>query len=307
MIRIAILALIFAAGPAAAQTSRAIGFEDTIQHGGIARTARVFVPPSVKPSPALVLSLHGRGGLAHQQERSSGFDAVAEEEGFVAVYPEGIEKSWNDGRGLAGYAAQARNIDDVGFLVALIDHVVKTRGADPARVFVTGISNGGLMTMRLACERPERVAGIGVVARSLTKSLAAACPNGAAVPAMFFHGTEDPLVPFQGGIQNMGLFAPGVPVLSAADTAAFWARRNGITSAPSASPISDSVPEDGCAGGVKSVYEGASPKQRVILYALTGGGHTWPRGHNGLAPSVIGRSCQDVHATRDMWAFFKGL
>lgn len=308
MIWTVILTLMLMVSAPAEAASLPIATIETLQHDGRERTARVFAPTESFADgarPALVISLHGATGRGRDQERTSGFNTLAEDEGFVVAYPDGVGRTWNDGRGLRSYEAQRENVDDVGFLVALIDHLAATRGIDPARVYVNGISNGGLMAMRLACERPERIAGIGVVARSITESLSEACPSGTPVPAMFIMGDADPLVPYAGGEQATAGGRERTPVLGAAATATFWARRNGAVGEPRRSMIADEDRDDGCAGGARLDY--GAGRARVAFVTLAGGGHTWPSGHTGLPQRLVGRTSRDVHASRALWAFFSGL
>jgi len=277
---------------------------ETIDFGGRQRTFVVHVPAQVSPraAPALMISLHGRGGTGRSQERTSGFSELADRAGFIVAYPEGIERSWNDGRGLSSFAAQRDAVDDVGFILAVIDRLVATRGVDPERVYLSGYSNGGLMAMRIACERPDKIAGIGIVARTLTRDLAARCTKGRAVPAMFVVGTDDPLVPFAGGQQRIGA-TERVNVLGGEETALAWAHRNGISENPQRSEIVDANRDDKTQGGYRLDYTGRSARTRVAMIAVTGGGHTWPGGYVGLPKRVVGRTSQDFSAARTMWSF----
>ncbi|TMA54740.1 MAG: hypothetical protein E6J75_13420 [Deltaproteobacteria bacterium] len=125
-------------------------------HGGRARSYHLHVPESVRPDVAhpLVLVLHGGGGNGFGMSRLSHFNRVADERGFIAVYPDGVDAFWADGRGVTD--ADDHGVDDVGFLMALLDALAGRHGIDPARVFVAGISNGGFMAQRLACGRSPR-------------------------------------------------------------------------------------------------------------------------------------------------------
>lgn len=279
---------------------------ETIEFGGRQRTALVHSParPASGGAPALMISLHGRGGTGRSQERTSGLSELADQAGFIVAYPDGIERSWNDGRGLDSFAAQREAVDDVGFIIALIDRLVATRGVDPSRVYLSGYSNGGLMAMRLACERPERIAGIAIVARTLTRDLAAACTKGKPVPAIFVMGTADPLVPFAGGQQKIG-GSQQVAVLGAAETAQAWARRNLLETRPRRIAIPDTAAGDGTQGGYRLDYGGRAAAGRVALIAVTGGGHTWPGGHVGLSQRIVGRTSQDFAAARAIWRFLE--
>ena len=130
-----------------------------------------------------------------------GFDVLAERHGFVAVYPDGYQRHWNDCRGSANYAANTEDIDDVGFLRALVQQMVEEQGVDPERVFATGLSNGGQMAYRLGLEAPELVAGIAAMAANLPVASNLDCmPSGEPVAAMVMNGTADPVNPYEGGL-----------------------------------------------------------------------------------------------------------
>ncbi|MCI0540572.1 MAG: hypothetical protein L0Z50_35680, partial [Verrucomicrobiales bacterium] len=151
----------------------------SLSHGGLKRTYRIHIPPSIPPSglpsgkrnkPApLLLALHGGGGAGKSMQKLAGLNALSDKEGFIAVYPDGVDGHWNDGRGL-DYRAHRENIDDVGFIAALIDRLGKDLNVDPGRVYVTGMSNGALFAHRLACEIPEKIAAIAPVEGTLLEA-----------------------------------------------------------------------------------------------------------------------------------------
>lgn len=300
-----VMALPLTASAEEGSRSDAVGYVESFVFADRVRTTRLYVPTTVLPfgSRSLIISLHGRGGRGIDQQRTSGFDALADQYGFVVAYPDGIDKSWNDGRNISSYTAQRENVDDVGFIGALIDRLVENRGINPNRVFITGISNGGLMAMRFACDQPDKVKAIGVVARTMTRELRKRCPDGKPVAAMFVMGTADPLVPYDGGEQLISA-TERTPVLSAEETAEYWARRNGNLSKPSRTMIRDEAPEDGTQGGWKNELDNGTAQARVTLISLNGAGHTWPSGYNPLRPAIVGRTSLDFHATRELYKFF---
>ncbi|TDD64918.1 hypothetical protein E1293_40925 [Actinomadura darangshiensis] len=170
--------------------------------------------------PALVIALHG--GLANmgKMEDLTGFDELSDEHGFLAAYPDGFMTTWNAGDCCG--AAKIGDIDDVGFLTKLIDKLTGAGLADPKRVYVTGFSNGAGMAYRMACEKPDKVAGIGVVEGALVTE----CDPGRPVSAMIFHGTADRNVPFNGGgDRDFNDKRPFPPVSRAVD---FWRKVAGL-------------------------------------------------------------------------------
>lgn len=274
----------------------------TLTVGDRARTYLYHVPgtldPAKKPWP-LVVALHGRFGDGVSQERLSGFTPLADKEGFLVVYPDGVDRSWNDGR--PGSPAAEQGVDDVGFLSALIDVFVKDHGADPARVFVTGMSNGAMMTQRLGCDLSEKVAAIGAVAGLLSVGTAKTCAPKRPVPAILFFGTEDPLMPYGGGSVGSDV---GGDVLSANDNRKKWADLDGCTDSPSPVALPDTDASDGTTV-TRTAHGACKEGSEVILYSVEHGGHTWPNGPQYLGERIIGKTTHDIDASALSWAFFQ--
>jgi polyhydroxybutyrate depolymerase len=269
-----------------------------LEHGGRTRTFQYHLPAQLKPEAPLVLALHGRLGTGSGQAKYSGFDAVADEGGFIAVYPDGVERSWADGRGTT--PADRQGVDDVGFLTALVDHFIAELGADPHRVYAAGMSNGAMMSYRLACERADRFAAIGPVAGLMSERLAASCAPSRPVAVLSFVGTEDPLVPFQGGPVS----GDRGPVLSAAETREKWATFNGCDSSPAVTEEPDRAPDDGTR--IRREAHGSCREgTEVVFHVVEGGGHTWPGKEGYLPQRFIGRSSQELDASRALWEFFQ--
>ncbi len=253
-------------------------FDQTLQSGGRTRVYRLHLPPGYDPArpAALVIALHGYAAGPKSQERLSGLSDLADKEGFVVVYPEGLP----DRQGRKGWLSGPQAADDVTFVRDLIDHLVAELSLDPARVYVTGMSNGGGMAHKLGCELPRRVAAVAPVAGAY---LYPDCQPERPVPVVAFHGTTDPVVPYAGYDR-----LPGVE-----DWAAGWAGRNG------------------CASTLSVVYQQgevtgqawADCEADVVLYTIKGGGHTWPGG--GGMDARFGRTTADVDASQVMWAFFQ--
>ena len=270
----------------------------SLTHDGIERSYRIHVPSSydeATPVP-LVLVLHGRLGTGRSVERWTRFTPVAEEHGFIVVYPDGINRQWNNGRDPDSRNMTVSEVDDVGFLLALIDQLGEQYTIDSSAVFVTGMSNGGMMSHRLATDAPDVFAAIAPVVSSIPEGQAEAWSEGPPVPVLMINGTNDWLVPPEGG--NMfGREGYGV-VLSAQDTEALWAVRNG------------------CAEAVITEIEPASRRSRVyietyacedaplVVYQIEGGGHTWPGGVRFQLQWVLGPVNRDFEASRVIWEFF---
>jgi polyhydroxybutyrate depolymerase len=205
--------------------------------------------------------------------------------GFVAVYPQGtgLAPSWNAGACCG--AAASSNTDDVQFASDLIDELERRLCVDPARVFSTGMSNGGFLSHRLGCELADRIAAIGPVAGVMGID---ACDPARPIPVIHFHGTSDTVVPYTG--------STALGFRSVADTIDGWAERNGCTG--DLEPLSengDSRCEQvaGCPAGAE-----------VILCTVEAGGHTWP---GGTPVPLLGKTTADLDANETMWQLFESM
>ncbi|HTV60489.1 MAG TPA: PHB depolymerase family esterase [Verrucomicrobiae bacterium] len=236
----------------------------TIEIDGTPREFLVHVPPGYVSSHRvpLVLVLHGATQSAANIEKMSGMDERADNDDFIAAYPEGTGRAptWNAGA-CCGYA-QNHQIDDVAFIRALIGHLEQAYSIDPKRVYVTGISNGAMMAYRLGCELSSEIAAIAPVegAQDLP------CHPSQPVSVIVFHGTSDRLVPFNGGSTPFQI-GPHRTDTSVMDTVDFWVQRDGCLPAPTASQTS---------GVHISIYSGCIAGTGVALYAIQGGRHDWP-------------------------------
>ncbi len=276
--------------------------------GGLERTFRIHVPtlPSGSAPVPLVLILHGGGGTGDGMERLTlgGLNRLADRDGFVAVYPDGVERHWNDGRGNQQYRAQRDNIDDVGFITALIAHLSQTLPVDRRRVYATGISNGGLMSLRLARELADRIAAIAPVAASMSEQITQMRASARPISVLLIAGTKDPLVPYEGGEIGFKRGQKIGKVVSVAETISYWATFNQCPPAPTITMEPDRDPQD----GMRVRREAHGPCRdgtEVILYAIEGGGHTWPGGQQYLPAWIVGRTSKDIDANEVIWNFFK--
>lgn len=249
-----------------------------------------------KGSP-LVLSLHGRAGTTEGQEKLAGLMPIAKREKFTLLIPAGMYESWHDARDFGPSADEG--VDDVKFISTLIDEFVATHGVDPKRVYVLGMSNGGFMTLTLACRLSEKFAGAAAITGQVAKKLELDCPMTKAVPVALFLGTEDPLVPFKGGM----VARVRGETLSAMASAEFLAKKNGCTGEPKITPLPDTDPNDGTKPTLTRYESGC--KAPVNLYVIEGGGHTWPGGWQYAMEKLIGKTSRDFNASETAWKFFK--
>jgi len=260
---------------------------------GRRRTYVLHVPAAYDGRVAwpLVIVLHGDGGRGSRMARLTGLDEKADAARFLVAYPDGAgwmnghPRSWNAGA-CCGYAA-ARGIDDVAFIRALIEVLERRYRVDPSRIYVTGISNGGMMAHRLGCELADRIAAIAPVAGALVVS---SCAPREPVSAMIFHGTADLIVRYEGGPSQADARRLDPPVSQAV---AFWVARNACRQVP------DRVER----GPIRQErYPGGRGGTEVMLYTLEGGGHEWPGGRAGWLFGA--RPSQEPNATDLMWEFF---
>lgn len=277
---------------------------------GLERTYRIHIPQSfdeTKPVP-LIIALHGGGGTGEGMEKLTlgGFNTLSHKEGFIVVYPDGIEKHWNDGRELRFYRTMRENIDDVGFISALIEHLAQSLNIDRSRVYATGISNGGLMSQRLACELSDKIAAIAIVAVQMSDKISLMGAPTRPIAVLMMCGTEDPLVPWEGGDIGFDFSRPPRKygkVLSVAETVKYWVAHNQCSPMPVVTQELDKDPQDGTQVR-REVYDQGREETEVILYAIEGGGHTWPRGWQYLPEGIIGKTSRDIDANEVIWNFF---
>ncbi|HEY7634909.1 MAG TPA: PHB depolymerase family esterase [Gemmatimonadales bacterium] len=300
MLRQLVLALVLlqnagaAPTPALAQSAPA-NQSRSLRVGDMSRTYFLHVPLTLdrsRPAP-LVLVFHGAGGRGVGFARHTGFSKLADEQGFIAVFPDGIRRRWNDGR------SSGPSQNDVGFIRSLLASLTAEFAIDPRRIYATGISNGAMFAYRLACDLPGVFAAIAPVAGALPAELAPRCTQSEPLSVVAFQGTADRFVPYAGGAVGRRRGR----VLSAEETMAFWARAEGC----SLNAVSDLEPDREPGDGTKvrrSEYPGCSHSRELVLYTIEGGGHTWPGGPS-VARLVVGRVTRDIDATATIWDFFE--
>jgi polyhydroxybutyrate depolymerase len=253
---VALILALLGGGPASALPGGDV--PQQLSFGGEQRSFLVHVPPG--PANGLVLNLHGAGMNGASQMAATNYNAVADQMGFVVAYPDGIDFSWADGRGAS--VPDQRGVDDVGFLVAVVDQLTAQYGIPRGRVFATGMSAGGFMANRLGCQRADVFAAIAPVAGTLGSGYP--CSPSQPVSVLEFHGNADPVVPFNGG--PMVGRGGSSDVVAAPAMAQRWRT---VDACPP--PVTQQGPgvlrytATGCAGGTE-----------VSLVQLDGGGHVWP-------------------------------
>lgn len=251
--------------------ARADGVAGTIRVGRTTRSYRVHTPPELPAHPALVVVLHGAGATAEEIESRYHWDPLADREGFVVAYPQGVNRRWND-------AADPGGPDDVGFLRALLDALTRRYAVDTHRIYIAGISNGGLMTYRAGCALSGRLAAIGAVAAWFPP-----CRPKHPVSVVHVHGLDDGVLLFAGG--------SGYP--SVERGLARWRADDGCP--PTAAVVR--------AGEVThTAWEPCRQGTAVELYTIDTGRHEWPGADPKPGNDPVSNA---LDATGALWSFFQ--
>ncbi|MFN4260994.1 MAG: alpha/beta hydrolase family esterase [Gemmataceae bacterium] len=275
--------------------------ERTVHVGGLTRGYLIHVPPAYdgkKPVP-VVLAFHGGGSNAEQMVEFCGLNNKADKEGFIVVYPKGsgrFEKiaTWNAGN-CCGYAMR-REIDDVAFVKALLDDLEQTVRVDPKRVYATGMSNGAMISYRLASELSERIAAIAPVGGPMGT---ATCSPKRPVSVIHFHGGNDQFAPFHGGKGEKSI--SGTDFYSVEHSIQAWIKANGCQDKPKTEKLPNTV-DDGTSI-IRTTYGGGRDGVEVVLILIEGGGHTWPGRESRFA--FLGKTTKNISANDAMWEFFQ--
>jgi polyhydroxybutyrate depolymerase len=311
------------AGPPTLPCERIDGPADAVcaVPGFAGRDFIVHVPASLDAAAPVVVLLHGGGGkkeTAHALTCPAGdvasdgcLFAEADREAFVVVVPDGTEsrvgglRTWNAGGGRDGFRCTSgrackEGVDDLAYFDALLAEVERIVDVDPARVFVTGLSNGAAMSHRLACDRADRFAAIAAVGGGAQSAAVPGCAPARPVPVLQIHGVDDPCWAFTGGA-GACLQKDDEVYVSVDDTMTGWAARNGCDATPVETELPDVDPDDGTRV-VDVTFVGCDAD--VELLRIAGGGHTWPSGQPYLSERTVGRVSRDIVANDRIWAFF---
>lgn len=261
-----------------------VGTRHTLQHGGVEREYHVYVPKKADggATRSLVVVLHGGGGSPEQVAERTGFSKLAEREGFAVAYPAGIGHvpTWNAGK-CCGYASRTK-VDDVGFIRKMVAEIEGRHAIDPTRIYVTGMSNGGMMAHRLGCDLSGTFAAIAPVAGAFNVD---SCDAKGRPSVIIFHALDDRHVRYEGGHSSEGIRARIgrnlAPDASIADAMKFWIKADYCREFPGH--------ENG--DGFKKITYFCAEGRHVVLYTLNKGGHAWPE--------------TPLNATEEIWRFFR--
>ena len=242
----------------------------TFPHEDRERTFRLYLPENYDGEEAvpLIVVLHPAGGNGDLMAQITGFDALAERDGAIVVYPEGPFGYWDYGAGLPGWEAVPDVLDDPGYVVGLVTWLQTEFNIDPERIYAVGFSNGARMAFRMGCEMPDTFAGIAAVAATISDEVTTNCPAEAQPAVLYMHGRHDEVIPWYAKplrIENVVISH----ALSAPDTAAFWAAQSAcdLTETPSDSDPSETI--------TLQIYASCESDQTIQFYAMEDGSHEW--------------------------------
>jgi polyhydroxybutyrate depolymerase len=272
--------------------STQFGTNGKIKSSGQTRKYLIYVPESYDPDTKtpLVISIHGFVEWPAHQQSMTGWNKVADENGFLVVYPKGtgFPLRWSTRPSEENPGAMD---EELQFFSDLIDHLSKFYNIDPSRIYVNGMSNGGGMSELLACEFSDRITAIGGVAGAYVYPRED-CHTARPMPVIAFHGVDDEIVIYQGGASSRDeqFIFPGVEAWAGG-----WAENNSCSTTPEISKITNEI--------TRRYYTDCEADAEVILYSLEGAGHTWPGGEK-LPVWIAGYTNQDINASALMWEFF---
>lgn len=276
-----------------------------IQVGDLRRNYYVHLPPGYQPGrpTPVVMVLHGAGINARIMAHYCGMNRKADEAGFIAVYPNGTGVAhtllaFNSGNlppDVTRYLA-----DDVAYIRTLLDDLENRYSVDRRRIYSCGISNGGMMSHRLAMEMADRIAAIAAVGGTLTLDRED-CNPSRPVPVLQIHGLSDWIVPYEGVSEQARKVLPFVSFKSVDETVATWVELNNCDPDPVIEPLPDRH-DDGTLV-TRWTYQPHQGTAEVVLYRIIGGGHTWP-GFKAPLP-FLGRSTEEINANDVIWDFFQ--
>ncbi len=280
--------------------------KQSLIHDGYERKYIIYKPSSIEKSKKLplLIALHGGGGtskqlITHTKHR---FNQLADVEKYYVVYPQGLEKGWNDGRNDLNQFATVNNIDDVGFIQRLIRNLQSKYNIDEKRIFVTGISNGGFMSFRLACELEDEINAIAPLTATISEDVFKNCNGNSNVGLMLMNGTEDPIVPYDGGYVELFGKKRG-KITSTQRTIDRWREKLRCNDEPFISELPDSENDGTTVTTIE--YNQCKGNGTISLYRINGGGHTWPGAKSYNLKRIVGKTSKEIIACDTIWEFFK--
>jgi polyhydroxybutyrate depolymerase len=285
----------------AAVLTPTLAVESRVEVQGLDRGYLLFVPRDLPPGPRpLVLLFHGEGGVPRGTEEYFGMDEIAGDGGFLVAYLEGLEKSWDDGRGIA--PGGTRGTDDVAFVRAVVDQIASRNPVDRSRVFAAGMSTGGMFCHRLAAEAPDLIAAIAPVCAPIARPYIDEFRLDRPISLFALLGDADPIIPLGGGFVYPGGLQRRGEVSGLDETLAHYLAAAGIEGGPEVQPVEDPV-EDGTSTE-RWIYPVGIGGTRVVVGMVRGGGHGLPGRVRSYPEWAVGKSSKDFDGSRAIWDFF---
>ncbi len=271
---------------------------------GLEREFILHLPKNYGSEPLpLVMVFHGGGGTAEQVKKHTKFSKLADKENFIVVYPNSVDKNWNDGR-IGDKLPMKR--DDVKFISMMLDTLIADYKINSKRIFSTGISNGGFFSIYLTYKMSDRILGIAPVTANIPENLKESFTLTSPVSLLLINGTKDPLVKYDGGAVGFREEEGGMGSSISTDwTIKIWTENN-LCQQSSKIEEMDNKEDDGCKAE-KTTYYKCKDNSKVVLIKIVGGGHTWPGASQYLPKLIVGAVCKDFNATETIWEFFKSL
>lgn len=251
----------------------------------------------------LVMVFHGGGGTSDQVMNHTKFNKLADKENFIVVYPNAVDKNWNDGR-IGDKLPMDR--DDVKFISTLLDTLTANYKINSKRIFSTGISNGGFFSFYLALKLSSRILAIAPVTANIPENLKDSWKTDKPISVLLINGTKDPLVKFDGGPVGFKDDETGRgSSLSTSWTVKILTANNSCQTSTKIEVIDDKEDDDCTAE--KETYYKCADGTKIVLVTIKGGGHTWPGASQYLPKIIVGNVCKDFNATDMIWEFFSSL
>lgn len=276
----------------------------TLLVGERERSYLLYTPANAKQNAGtrpLVLVFHGGGGTAKGIAREVGrsLHKIADRDGFFVAYPNAVEKMWDLGAGVISESLDVR-IDDRSFFGGLISELTHTLPIDDRRIFATGISRGGQASYFVACAHPDRIRAIAPVAMPMPAYMLKECAEAPGTGIAILNGTDDPLVPYDGGRIKVGKRKRD-EVISTDATVEFWRFKNQCSAQATRDQVINTKRDR---MRVRRTSWESCEHGPVVLYRIEGGGHTWPSGRQYLPRFVVGRVNKDIDGAEAVWSFF---
>lgn len=276
--------------------------EQHMTSDAVDRLYYVHLPPNFQEGMHLpmVMMFHGGADLAIPMERLTGINQLADQAGFIVVYPIAVDRYWNDGRNVEN----VNKFNDIMFVNDLIGHMERRWGVDPTRIYAAGYSNGGFFAQYLALHLPDKIAAICSVAAGLPNLTLSARRPVKPISVMYVLGRQDPLMPFNGGFLNK-LFHDRGSIAPASEAAKYWVTANACTPSPTVSVDMPDVDQNDGTRVKFAQFSGGKRNTEVAIFGIDGGGHTWPGSTANAPVNVVGNTSNDINATQLMWEFFQ--